>query len=186
MDIFEAISTRRSIRKFLEIPVEEEKLEKLLEAVRMAPSWANLQCWHLIVVKDRATRERISELSYVESFLAPSGYKVNPAQKGIADAPVALVLCADPAKSGELWEQRFYMTDIGIASQNLMLAAHALGLGTVFVGCFEEEKLKELLEVPEDIRIVGLFPVGYPLEKKESFTRKPVEEIVSFENWKGR
>lgn len=184
METLEAIRTRRSIRRFIDKPVEEEKLQALLEMMRMSPSWANLQCWRFIVVKDSAVREKISELTYVESFFAPLGYKANPAKKGIAEAPVVIVACADPSKSGVLWEQHYYLTDIGIAAQNLMLTAHDLGLGTVFVGVFDEEKIRSLLGVPLNIRVVGIFPVGYPRdEKKDGLPRKPVSEIVSFEKW---
>ena len=184
MDTFEAIKTRRSVRRFQDKPVEDEKLNALLESVRMSPSWANFQCWRFIVVKDRTSREKISELTYVESFFAPLGYKANPAKKGLAEAPVIIVACADPSKSGVLWDQHYYMTDIGIAAQTLMLSARALGLGTVFVGVFDEPKLRDLLGVPAYIRIVGLFPLGYPLEeKKDGPSRKPLSEIVSYEKW---
>ncbi|MBI5847966.1 MAG: nitroreductase family protein [Nitrospirae bacterium] len=184
MELFEAIQTRRSVRKFSDRPVEEEKLQQLLEAVRMAPSWANMQCWRFVVVKETATKQQISELSYVESFFAPKGYKVNPAKKALAEAPVVIVACADPVKSGVLWEQTYYMTDLGIACQNLWLAARGLGLGTVFVGVFDESKLRELLGIPSDIRVVGLFPLGYPLEEKTGGpARKPLGEIVFTEKW---
>jgi nitroreductase len=183
MDTLEAIKTWRSTRKFLDKPIEEEKLEAILEAVRRAPSWANLQCWRLIVVEDAETKRMLSELAFVESFFAPLGYKSNPAQKGIAQAPVVIVLCADPAKSGSLWDQQYYMTDAGIASQNLMLAAHAQGLGTVFVGVFEEDKIKSLLGIPKEIRIVSLFPVGYPVEEGVTRPRKALGEIVFSEKW---
>lgn len=184
MDIFEAIKTRRSIRRFLDKPLEDEKLKTILEAVRMAPSWANFQCWRFIVVKDRTVKEKISDLSYVESFFAPIGYKANPSKKGLAEAPVVIVACADTSQSGVLWDQQYYMTDIGIAAQNLMLAANGLGLGTVFVGVFDEEKLRSLLNIPSNIRIVGLFPIGYPQEeKKEGHSRKPLNEIVFSEQW---
>jgi nitroreductase len=185
MDVMEAIRTRRSIRKFQNKPVEEEKLRGVLEAARLAPSWANLQCWHFMVVKNPETRAAIGDLSYVESFLAPKGYKTNPAKNALAEAPVVIVACADSEKSGELGEQYYYMTDMGIAAQNLMLAAHAQGLGTVFVGVFDEKKIRELLGVPASVRIVGLFPLGYPEgEKKEGPPRKPLEEIVFEEKWK--
>jgi nitroreductase len=184
MDTFEAIKTRRSVRRFQDKPVEEDKLNTLMESVRMSPSWANFQCWRFIVVKDRTVREKISELSYVESFFSTVGYKANPAKKGLAEAPVIIVACADPSKSGVLWDQHYYMTDIGIAAQTLMLSARALGLGTVFVGVFDEPKLRDLLGVPAHMRIVGLFPLGYPLEeKKDGPSRKPLSEIVSYEKW---
>ncbi|SPP99583.1 Nitroreductase [Candidatus Sulfobium mesophilum] len=184
MDTFEAIKTRRSIRRFQDRPVEGDKLNSLLEAVRMSPSWANFQCWRFIVVKDKTKREKMSDLTYVESFFAPLGYKANPAKKGLIEAPVVIVACADPAKSGVIWDQHYYMTDVGIAAQTLMLSARALGLGTVFVGVYDEEKIRGLLEIPPLIRIVGLFPLGYPLEeKKDGPPRKPLSEIVSYEKW---
>jgi nitroreductase len=184
MELFEAIRTRRSIRRFTDKPVEDEKLQAIFEAVRHAPSWANFQCWRFIVVKNPSMREKISDLTYVESFFSPLGYKANPAHKGIAEAPVVIVACADPSQSGHLWGQPYYMVDVGIASQNLMLAARGLDLGTVFVGVFEEEKLRRLLHVPPAIRIVGLFPVGYPAEEKTGGSpRKPLEELVHYEQW---
>jgi len=186
MELFEAIKTRRSTRRFLDKPIEEEKLNQLLDAVRQAPSWANMQCWRFVVVKDPATRQKLSDLSYVESFFAPLGYKANPAKKGIAEAPVVIVACADPSQSGSLWGQDYYLTDMGIASQTLMLAARGLGLGTVFVGVFDEEKIRELLGIPSSIRVVGIFPLGYPREeKKEGPSRKPIEEIVFNGKWGG-
>jgi nitroreductase len=185
MDLFEAIRTRRSVRRFTDRPVEEEKLSAILEAARQAPSWANLQCWRFIVVKNQSIKERLSDLSYVESFFAPKGYKSNPAKKGISEAPVVIVACADPAQSGSIWEQPYYLTDVGIAAQNLMLAARALGLGTVFVGVFHEQGVRELLAIPSDLRVVGIFPLGYPREEKsEGPARKALSEIVSYERWR--
>jgi nitroreductase len=184
MEFFEVLSTRRSIRKFQDLPVEEEKLHAVLEAVRTSPSWANQQCWRIVVVKDAVTKQGISELSYLESFFAPKGYKTNPAMKGLAQAPVVLVLCADPTQSGAVRGQDYYLADCGIAAQSLMLAANAHGLGTVFVGIFQEEPLRDLLGIPENIRVVGLFPLGYPAEeKKEGPKRKGLEEICFFERW---
>jgi nitroreductase len=184
MDLFEAIKTRRSVRKYLNKTVEDEKLEAVLEAVRMAPSWANYQCWRLIVVKDSVTRGKISALSYVESFFATKGYKTNPSMMALAEAPVVIVLCADPGQSGSLWNQNYYLVDAGLAAQNMMLAARAQGLGTVFVGVYDEEKLKSLFHIPADIRIVGLFPLGYPVEeRKDGPARKPVREFCFSEEW---
>jgi nitroreductase len=185
MYLFEAIRTRRSVRRFSDRPVEEEKLTAVLEAARQAPSWANLQCWRFVVVKNQLTREQLSDLSYVEAFFAPRGYKSNPAKKGIAEAPVVIVACADPAQSGAIWEQPYYLTDVGIAAQNLMLASRALGLGTVFVGVFNEQAVRELLHIPSDLRVVGIFPLGYPREEKsEGPARKALSEIVFYELWR--
>lgn len=184
MDLLDAIATRRSIRKFRDAPVEPEKLRVVLEAVRQSPSWANMQCWRLVVVTDAAAKARIGELSYVESFFSPKGYKANPAKAGLALAPVVIVLCADPARSGDLDGRPSYLTDAGIAAQSLMLAAHAQGLGTVFVGVFQEGGLRDLLGIPAAIRVVGLFPLGYPAEEKKSGPpRLPLEEITFSGRW---
>ena len=184
MELFETIRTRRSVRKYLDTPVEEKKLQAVLEAVRQAPSWANTQCWRMLVVRDIATKAQISELSYVESFFTPKGYKANPSQKALAEAPVVIVLCADPVDSGTLWGQNYYLVDTGIASQNLMLASWGMGLGTVFVGVYDEEKIKALLDIPSSVRIVGLFPIGYSGEgKKDGPTRKPLPEICFEGKW---
>ena len=184
MKLSEAIKTRRSVRTYRDKPVEDEKLHEVLDAIRMAPSWANMQCWRMIVVKDRSTREKISDLSYVESYFAPKGYKSNPSKKALCEAPVVIVLCADPAQSGVLWDQNYYLVDAGIAAQNLMLTARGQGLGTVFVGVYHEEKLKKLLNIPDSIRIVGLLPLGYPTEeKKDGPKRKPLDEICFNEQW---
>lgn len=184
MDFFEVIAARRSIRHFQERPVEDEKLRKVLESVRRSPSWANMQCWRLVVVTDRSMREEISELSYVESFFAPKGYQTNPSKAALARAPVDIVLCADPTQSGTLGGRPSYLTDAGIAAQSLMLAACAQGLGTVFVGVFQEEKLREALGIPPEFRVVGIFPLGYPAgEPKSGPPRKPLEEICFRERW---
>lgn len=185
MELFEAIRTRRSVRKYLDKPVEEEKLQAVLEAVRQAPSWANMQCWRMVVVKDKEAKEKISDLSYVESYFSPKGYKANPSKKALAEAPVLIVLCADPQQSGTLWGQSYYLVDTGIASQSLMLAARALGLGTVFVGVYDEVKVKGILRIPQNIRVVGLFPLGYPVEEsKGGPSRKPLEDICFNGAWK--
>lgn len=186
MDTLEAIRTRKSVRTFSDRPVEPEKLQAVLEAARLAPSWANMQCWRFVVVGDAGVKEKISELSYVESFFAMRGYKFNPAQKALAEAPVIIVACAEPTQSGNLGGQQYYMTDMGIAAENLLLAAHSLGMGSVFVGVFNEEQLGDLLDIPPGIRIVGLFPLGYPLEEgKAGLPRKPFDEIVFYGKWKG-
>lgn len=184
MEFFEALTKRRSIRKFQDVPVEEGKLRAVLDAVRVSPSWANQQCWRSVVVRDTAAKRGISELSYLESFFAPKGYKTNPAMQALAQAPVVIVLCADPTQSGTVRGQDYYLADCGIAAQSLMLAATAQGLGTVFVGIFQEEPLRDLLGIPENIRVVGLFPLGYPTEElKQGPKRKLLEEICFVERW---
>ena len=184
METLEAIRTRRSVRRFSNQPVEPEKLRTVLDAARMAPSWANLQCWRFIIIENPATKNRISEFSYVDSFFAAKGYKTNPSQLSLTQAPVVIVACALPTQSGDMRGQQFYMADVGLAAENLMLAAHAVGLGSVFVSIFDDKPLAELLSIPPYISIVGLFPIGYPQgEQIAAPPRKPLDEIVYRERW---
>jgi nitroreductase len=169
MKIFEE---RRSIRKYGDRPVEEEKLEAILEAARTAPSWANMQCWTYIVVKDAAAKEAIAET-----------LKNNPIQKAVLAAPVLIVACADPDKSGNVNGQPYYMLDIGISMQQLMLEAWNQGLGTCWVGWIKEDDIRAVLGVPDNIRVVALTPLGYPAVLPESPGRKALEETACLDKW---
>ena len=184
METLQAIVTRHSVRRFSDRTVEPEKLQTILNAARLAPSWANLQCCRFVIVQDSAKKRRISELSYVDSFFAAKGYKTNPSQLALAEAPIVIVACALPNSSGDIRGQQYYMTDVGLSAENLMLAAHDQGLGSVFVSIFEEKPLAELLDIPAYVSIVGLFPIGYPLQDTVTGPpRKPLEEIVFHDRW---
>ena len=184
MDIYEAIATRRSIRRYSDKPVEDEQVNAVFEAVRHSPSWSNMQCWRFVAVRDRDAREKLAEYSYMKSFMEAKGYKVNPSRKALVEAPVVIVACADPADSGEVRGQDYYLVDMGIACQTLMLAARGMGLGTVFVGIYEEDKVRELLGIPEGVRVAGLIPMGYPLEEKDKGpSRKEVSEFLYNGKW---
>lgn len=168
----EAIENRRSIRKFTEDAVSPEKVSQVLEAARLAPSWKNLQAWEILVVTDSRKRREVAE-----------ALEGNPAQKGITQAPVLLVVCADPDMSGVMGDKEYYMADIGIIMAHIMIQAAEIGLGTVFIGLFDENKIREILPVPEKYRIVALTPLGYPEKQPAPRPRKGIEEIVHWEKW---
>jgi nitroreductase len=174
MDLMEAIKGRRSIRKYKPDPVPEEALRTVMEAVRWAPSWANTQCWEVIVVKDPK----------VKSELAASLSKGNPALSSMNDAPIVLVLCGIRGLSGYYkgepkTEKGDWLTfDIGLAMQNLCLVAHTLRLGTVIVGNFNHQKVAEILEVPQNNEVVALTPLGYPAAEGSPPKRKDISEFV--------
>ena len=136
MEVLEAIRTRRSIRKYKSKPVEEKTLATVLEAARQAPSWANTQCWRFVVVRAGATKSKLSDTLS----------ETNPARDAVCNAPLVIVACAEMGragyKSGEVTTDKgdWFMFDVALAMQNLVLAAHSLGLGTVYVGLFDAKK----------------------------------------------
>jgi len=164
MDVFEAIKVRRSIRSYLDRPVESEKISKLLEAARLAPSAKNRQEWRFIVVTKDEIRERLVE--------ACKG------QKFVGEAPVIIVGIADPKVS------RWYQVDMGIAMEHIVLEAVELGLGTCWIGAFYPDKVREILRIPEDKEVVALLTVGYSKHEDGVRTqRKSIGEIVCYEEY---
>jgi nitroreductase len=151
-DVMEVIQGRRGIRKYQDREIPEEHLMTILEAIRWSPSWANTQCWEVIVIKDPAIKLKVQET------LTPS----NPALKAIVEAPVVIAMCgrleSAGYKKGEATTKfgDWFMFDLGIATQTLCLAAHNLNLGTVIVGLFNHDKAKEVLRVPEGFEVVSV------------------------------
>ncbi len=158
MDTIECILTRRSIRKFERKPIPKEMIDQLLRAAMAAPSAGNQQPWHFVVIDDRALLDAI-----------PS---IHPYAAMTAEAPVAILVCGDlkVEKHKDFWTQ-----DCSAATENLLLAAHALGLGAVWTGIFpRQDRLQgyqKLIELPESIIPLALIPIGYPAEKKEAGNR---------------
>jgi len=178
-EVLNAIKQRRSVRKFTEQQVSDQVLHQLLEAVQWAPSWANSQCWELVVVKDPAQREKLQ---------AAMG-KGNPATKAIVSAPLLVVLCGKLKEAGYYKGQvttkfgDWFLYDLGIAGQNLHLACHALGLGTVPVGLFDQAAAAKALGVPEGYEVVSMFPIGYPDQEVKPPKRKEISEFTHYDRW---
>ncbi len=175
MEVLEAIKSRRSIRRYKDTAVDNKTIEQVLEAARWAPSWANTQCWRFVVVRDDSVK---AELTGVLSTN-------NPATDAIKNAPVVIVACAQIGRSGCNREgpttdkgYSWYMFDVGLAMQNLTLAAHALGLGTVHVGAFDAKKAADILAVPEGFCVVEMTPLGYPDQEGKAPPRKELSEIA--------
>ncbi|HEY49832.1 MAG TPA: nitroreductase [Dehalococcoidia bacterium] len=177
MELMQAIKERRSVRKYKPDPVSDEKIDAVLEAARWAPSWANTQCWRFIVVRDPELKERLAGTLKPES---------NRAIAAIKQAPVTIVACAQLAKAGYYKGEQgtdkgdWFMFDVALAMQNLTLAAHAIGLGTVHVGFFDARAVAELLDVPEGVAVVEMTPLGYPDEKPSPPNRRELAESVFY------
>lgn len=170
MSVFDAIQERRSIRKYKSIPVEEEKLIKVLDAARIAPSAGNQQNWKFIVVKDEEKRKQLAEAAGGQQF--------------VAEAPIVIIACGTEPTSIMLCGQYRYTVDLSIAVSYLILEAHELGLGTCWLGRFEENKVKEILNIPDEVRVVAVTPLGYPDEIPTPKPRKKLEEIISTDQYK--
>ncbi|MEM2105981.1 MAG: nitroreductase family protein [Candidatus Bathyarchaeia archaeon] len=172
MDVFEAVQQRRSVRAYDSTPVPKDKLMKILEAARLAPSAGNVQPWHFVVVTDYEKRRKIAESGRFARFLA--------------EAPVVIVGCGDERAS-----PKWYVVDVAIAMQNMVLTATSEGLGTCWIGDFDEKLVKELLRIPENYHVVALLAVGYSREKFDIQgkilhlvrRRKKLKNIVSFEEF---
>ncbi len=190
MDVIEAIKERRSIRKYRPDPLPEKILQTILEAARWAPSWANTQSWRLIIVRDPLTKSKLADT--LQS--AREGAK-NSAAEAVRTAPVVIVGCAQRGLSGSYRSgekkglpatdkgQWWFMFDLGLAMQNLTLAAHALGLGTVHVGMFDTAEVARMLALPENIAVVEIMSLGYPDEKPPTPSRKETGEFVFYEKF---
>ncbi len=185
MDVLEAIKSRRSIRQYEATPVDDKTLEIVLQAARWAPSWANTQCWRFIVVRDSTLKDKLAGILKVGR---PDGK--NAATEGVRNAPVVIVACAEKGKSGfyhgepstdkgDYW----YMYDVGLAMENLVLAAHSSGLGTVHVGLFDAREAANILGVPEGFCVVAITPLGFPAHEGNPPRRKELYEIIFYDKY---
>lgn len=170
MNVIDAIKKRNSVRNFLDKPIEEKKLRAVLEAARVAPSAKNRQEWRFIIVKDHEVKRKIVEAAKGQSF--------------VGEAPVIIVACAVDDGYVMTCGQLSYPIDVAIALDHISLAAVEVGLGTCWIGAFYENKVKEILGIPNGIRVVDLMPIGYPaIQTVKEKNRLAYDEIVKNEQW---
>lgn len=162
MSLVDIVLSRRSIRRYEQREIPKDVLDKILEAGRQAPSAANRQPWHFIAVTDDAIKNELSKGMW---------------NKFVKDAPIVIVGCAN---TGEILAGKWAIVDTSIALQNMVIAAWVMGIGSCWIGDFKEEKVKQLLAIPDKWKVVALITFGYPAERPGPRPKKPVEEIVSF------
>lgn len=164
METFEAIITRRSVRDFKPDPIDEADVEDLLRAGMQAPSAKNEQPWHFVIIDDTALLHAITEF--------------HPASKMLLDAPLAILVCSD--RNLEV-KRASWLADCSAATQNILLAAHAKGLGAVWLGIFPDADrvlgMQTLLEMPKDVRPVALVAIGHPASMPEPVDRFKPERV---------
>ncbi|MEK7678305.1 MAG: nitroreductase family protein [Verrucomicrobiota bacterium] len=169
MDLFETIQARQSVRAYQTAKVEPAKLEAILAAANQAPSAGNLQAYQIHVVRDKKTKQALAKAALDQAF--------------VAQAPVVLVFCADPARSaaryGARGEGLYCVQDATIAAAYAQLAATALGLATCWVGAFDEEPVARAMHLLPGQRPIGIFTLGYPAESPPRAPRRSLAELVS-------
>ncbi|RME87364.1 MAG: nitroreductase [Anaerolineae bacterium] len=168
MDFFDVVEARRSIRAFQERPVEEEKIACIMDAVNLAPSAGNLQAYEVYLVTRNDLRADLANAALDQEF--------------IAQAPLVLVFCAHPARSavryGRRGERLYALQDATIACTFATLAAAALGLGSVWVGAFDEEAVRRVLDAPRGVIPIAILPIGYPAENPPRRPRRGADDFV--------
>jgi nitroreductase len=171
MSILNVIKQRRSVRRYKADPIPDDVLRRVLEAARFSPSGKNLQPWKFILVQDESLKQRLVDASVRQSF--------------IAEAPVVVVACGFPdrcySRMGNYMKS--WAVDVAIAFEHMVLQAQEEGLGTCWIGAFEEKDVKSLLNVPDGVRVLALTPLGYPDENPVSRGRKSLEDIVSYDSY---
>ncbi len=166
-DLLHLIKSRRSVRRYKEKVVPKETILQILDVARWAPTGGNLQPWRFVVVTDPRLKEEIGRGA--RFYFLKSHH--------VSEAPVLIVICGDMRKSD------WYKIDCSLAGENLMIAAHALGLGSCWIGIYDEEQVKEILNIPDHFAVVGLITLGYPAETPEPSPRLDLEEVTSFNSF---
>ena len=173
MHVYEAIHTRRSVRKYRPDSIPQEVLTRVLDAARIAPSGSNRQPTRLIVVTDDEIKAKLIPMCHDQAF--------------VASAPVVIVACGRDIKynRGEWMGRCAMIVDVVIAVDHLTLAARAEGLGTCWIGSFSDEQVKAILRIPEGWHVIALTPLGSPTGQPfvDTTDRKPLEEIVFYDTW---
>ena len=169
MEFSQVIKTRYSVRAYKPDPVEDEKLEQVLDAARLAPTAVNRQPFQLIVIHTKGRAEELNRIYGREWFVQP---------------PIVIGICGVPALA---WSRRdgmnYYAVDVTIAMDHLILAATDLGLGTCWIGAFDPDAAREVLGLPDTVEPIAFTPLGYPADEPREKKRKPLSELVHDENW---
>jgi Nitroreductase len=172
-EFYDLAEKRRSIRRYKNDPVGKESLYRILEACTLAPSWSCKHCWRYIIIDDVEIKNRLRQCIN----------DANPAADAILEAPLTVAMCADPVNTEEIDGKDYYMADCGIAMGYFMLCASNEDLATCWIGIFDEDKIKSLLNIPDLTRVVAISPLGYPDETPEERVKKGIKDIVYLNKW---
>lgn len=174
MQFYDVIENRTSVKRFKNISVDREKMNKIINAAMLSPSWKNESSYKFILVEDKQKK----------SIIADSiNNKTEDAAQSIREAPMVAVVVADPNQSGVVENKEYYLVDAAIAMEHFILAATAEGYGTCWIAAVDEKKVKDVLQIPNEYKVIGLTPVGETSDKKEHYTKKNVNDYVFCDTW---
>lgn len=199
MELMQAIKGRRSIRKYLDQPVEEDKLQRVLEAAHSAPSASNYKFWYFIVVRDQKKKEAFADCFYDEVIKYKKTLNKTWQQRldhfstdFVLNVPILIIACADPdkTKQGDPGKGQHILSTC-MAIQNLMLAAYGEGLGTVWITRYNKSKVRSIFNIPSSVVPLGVIPLGYPehVPEKSAFANagwvpdEALKDHVYSEKW---
>jgi len=171
MGVIDLIKDRRSIREYVEKDISYEDILEIIEAARWAPSSGNLQNWYFVIVKNKDTIEKIAKAT---------------GQEFVRNSNTIIVVCSDDQLVESVYGDRgkmYAIQNVAAAIQNMLLVATEKGIGTCWIGAFDEDTVKNIIEAPKDINIHAIITLGYYSKKPEAPKRKGLDEIVFFEKW---
>lgn len=174
MEFYDVINTRKSIKSFKSEPIDVSKLDRIVHATMMSPSWKNKTSYKLIMVDDAQEKRNLAAAVKNDD---------NQASSAIEQAPVVAVMVGDPAVSGQMDNKDFYLVDSAIAMEHLVLAATAEGYGTCWIGSVDENKIKSVLSIPDNFRVVALTPIGVTSEKESHYPEKDKNDYIFHNRW---
>lgn len=174
MEFYNVIENRASNKSYKPTSIPIEKLDKIINAALMAPSWKNQSCYRFIFVNQQNIKDHIAASIMNNSQQTADAVK---------QAPLLAIIVADPSQSGTIDEKSYFLVDCGIAMEHLVLAATNEGYGTCWIGSFDENKVKDILNIPQNFRVVAMTPIGETNENPEHYPQKDIAQHIFYNNW---
>ena len=174
MEFYDVVKSRKSIKKFKDTPINSQKLDRMIDAAMRSPSWKNNSSYKFIIVDDKNVLDQISK-----SIMN----KDDSAAQSILEAPMTVIIVADPGSSGEVENKEYYLVDSAIAMEHFILSATSEGYGTCWIAAIDEDIIKKALSIPQNYKVVAMTPIGEIAESKEHNDKKNTSDYVFLNKW---
>ncbi len=174
MQFYDVIKSRVSIKDYKNTPINKDKLARIVNAAMMSPSWRNNTSYSFILVDDQGEKDKLSNTIVNET---------NEASTSVRNAPMVAVVVADPSQSGTVGDREYYLVDSAIAMEHFVLAATNEGYGTCWIASFDEDRVRDILSIPKQFRVVAMTPVGESTHQVEHHSKKDVRDHVFINSW---